>query len=128
LFNVVDEMTASMHVQPGTVVGPGNSIPIGVNIQLITLWSRDDIGVPDHGRGRSRLLRPGEAQAVVAGQPYNVDLSVAKRHRQIGNILNVPYTQDGLYHFLIEREVGSEWEEVARVPLEVTATFESADL
>jgi hypothetical protein len=118
LFNVLEEIT---YTPQGPLPDPLPALLyIPLNAQVASLWTRDDLDTPEVGRARLRLVSPsGPGPDLKEGGEYEVDLTVAKRHRQVATVATLPWTENGLYYFLVERQAEAHWEEVGRLPLEV---------
>jgi hypothetical protein len=107
----------------GPIPPPEQGIGVlGIQLDFLTLWARSDFQQGERGRARTRFLGPDDASL---GEPtvYAVVLDEFPRLRNISRFGGVPYVGAGVYKLVIEKEVGSAWEEVARYPLEITSTL-----
>lgn len=86
---------------------------------VVSLWGREHPAQPDVGQARLRFLSP--AGVSLLEQAAEVNLRDFRRMRLLNQFLGFPLAGAGIYQFRVERraDANAEWEEVARVPLEV---------
>ena len=122
LFNVVEELTVPAQ-PPLTFAQLG--LPHGVLLvafQLVVLWVRSDLGVPERGQGRIRIETPN--QTIAHTQEIEVDLTQFLRLRAVIGLPGLPGLPagggEGDYQFRIDgRSADSEWTEMFQLPLRV---------
>lgn len=119
LFNVVEEITFPA---PPPEPTPSQQLPAGLNLapifQLVVLWTRSDQKIPEQGRGRLRLLRPNNAEAL--GQEFEVNLTQHLRLRLRIPLAGLPTDGEGIHQFVVEGMTGtSAWTSMFELPLSV---------
>ena len=111
LFEVAEQMTL---LEPFSEPGL-----LPVNLHLVTLWSRENIELPEKATVRVRLITPAGDYAGNANE-YQVDLTTFHRLRQRLVFRMFPLQAIGVHEFQIEvRDDADQWREVAKVPLEI---------
>ena len=116
LIEVIEELTVP--VPPPELMTEGDGeLSMLVDGNLVILWTRSDLNVPEKAQTRSRIISPngGEAQS----GDFEIDLTEIVRARVIGRIAELPpLTQTGEYTIKIETKVDdSEWQEEFELPL-----------
>jgi len=111
IFEVVEEM----HVKG---VSPSEKVLVPRELELISLWARSDVGRPEVGHTRLRMLTPkDETTGVAEGE---IDLRGHRRLRFRLKLGTMALDGPGVYEFAIDlREGGGDWREVTRIPLDV---------
>ena len=110
LINVVERIVFQ-------AVGDGNAIPYPV--ELVTMWTRSQPDEPEVSEAQVSLLSPSDA-SLIDSINYDVDLSEHLRLRVNGQFQAIPFTESGIYKFLVERrEADGMWQLVASIPLEI---------
>jgi hypothetical protein len=92
---------------------------LDVQLQLVSLWTRSQLEIPEVTYSRLSLLT---SDGVVAEcDELEVDLQNRTRIRTFFKMTALPFRGFGLYAFIVERHDGirDRWKEVARVPLEI---------
>lgn len=113
LFDILEQIT--IHGEP-----PGDDAAVApVEMEVMTLWSRSDYGVPARGAQRLTLLSPS-GEALASGK-QEVDLSKHRRFRSRTRFRGLPVKGPGRYIFRVEQmeEDEAEWQHVTDVPLEL---------
>ncbi len=91
-------------------------------VYLVSMWWRSDLGQPEQGRARTRVISPRNDELPGSElKEYSVDLQIHSKLRVIGTIEALPFWGDGVYRFQIEfyDEATEKWVRVARIPLEI---------
>jgi len=89
-------------------------------LQLVTFWRRSKPGELGKGTARTRLLLPSGEQVGKSAE-YQVDLTTFKRLRNRLGFNMFPIVETGVHEFVIEvQQTNESWNEVARVPFEIT--------
>ena len=84
----------------------------------MSLWARADLNEPAHGRGRLRLLSP--AGTTITETDFEIDVAgTHKRYRATVHFEGFPLHGPGKYTVRTDFWDGSDWKEVASVPLEI---------
>jgi hypothetical protein len=121
ILDVVDEFTISEMPAPPT---DGQSVGMGVQLQLVSLWDRSERGMPE-GRWWTRIAFEGpDGSNIGTSQALSGSLEGATvRQRLIYEVPVLPYRGVGVYHVVVgwSREEAGGYQEVARVPLEIKA-------
>ena len=87
--------------------------------ELASLWRRTEWETPEKSFSRVRVLAPDST--LIATAQSEVDLVSATRSRLVVQLSAFPLMGPGIYEFLVDGSSdGTSWEEVARVPVEVT--------
>ena len=113
------ESVEALQITPLTT--PEDEKPVGLPIELeiATLWTRSEPGGGEHGRNRVNFVAPDKS-SVVVGEPAEVDLRKFQRVRARVRLAGLRLKGEGRYWFSVELASGDEeWEEVARIPLDV---------
>ncbi|MEE8389820.1 MAG: hypothetical protein V3S14_03355, partial [Anaerolineae bacterium] len=113
LQNVIEQITILADPQPDAV--------LPIELDIMTLWARTDLDTPVRGHARVTFLSPS---GLVSDGPleFDVDLSKHNRHRCRGRFQGLHISEPGRHAFLVElqqNEDGTEWHQVAAIPLEV---------
>lgn len=110
LENIIEQVSVAGAPAPGT----GLRFPLDV----MSLWTRADLSEPDQGQGRLRFLSPsGET---IAEREFEINVSGdIKRYRANIHLEGLPLKGEGQYTFHTDFWDGSEWREVASIPLEI---------
>lgn len=111
MFNVIEQIN---------VLGPVPG-PIPIELELVTLWVRSEPDRPARGRGRVQVIAPGGTQLAV--NEYEIDLTRFERIRNQGRIQGIPFRGPGRYLFIVslQQEDEQNWQDVARVPVQIVA-------
>ena len=119
-LDVLEQLTATVVTPPEEE--PGVLLPL--RIEVVSLWCRDQIEIPERGRGRIKLVAPpGDA---VGRFDFDIDLTENIRCRTRGRLpgLPVPSGSTGVFTFVVEMlDKDEEWSEVARIPLQTEITW-----
>lgn len=113
LFNVIEQLTAPELPTEWPVIIP-------IPFQIVTLWTRLNLNEPATAEARLILEKPTESKPL--GPPYTINLDEHHRHRQIiqiGGITLEGPESFGLWWFVVQIKDQENWEELARVSLEV---------
>ena len=125
LFNVIEEVTVP--AQPPLSLS--EAIPKGVipaTFELVVLWVRSDLDVPERGLGRIRILIPDVSEEIT--QEYEVDLSQFLRLRARLRLPGIPAGGGGIYSFIIEgKPPGEDWTMMFDLPLRVVLQAQDSD-
>jgi hypothetical protein len=115
LLDVLEELTLSPHA-----VDPGTGHPrYPAVFNVVSLWARQNPAQPEVGKTRLCLLSPaGDSLMEITAE---VSLQEFRRLRHSWRIMGFPLAGTGRYHFRVERraDADADWEEVARVPLDI---------
>jgi hypothetical protein len=103
--------------------------PLRVDFDIVSLWVRSEVDVPERAKARLRLVDP--SGTVFHAATFEVDLSDCERARTKLRFRDLPNTFEGRYRFTMElSDQGSEkWRTVASVPLSVVvASVHSSEM
>ena len=117
LIEVIDELTVPAPPPRGTEE-PTEEFGLLLDARLVILWSRDNIGVPEIGISRTRLVAPDGRESL--SPEIEIDLTHFPRSRSIGRFGAFPFppTHVGEHFFKIEvKTPASEWVQVSELPL-----------
>lgn len=122
LFNIIEEVQVPVQEPKSLAEGLGlGTIPTA--FELVVLWVRSDLGIPERGFGRVRVLFPEGTDALT--QEYEVDLSKFLRLRTRLRLPGLPAGGEGVYLFKIDgKPAGGKWEEMFELPLRVVLQAE----
>jgi hypothetical protein len=114
LIEVIEEVTVVDWLAAG---GRPDLIP--AFLEVVTLWTRDDISVPATGWGKLAFISPTNEE--ITAITFEVDLRTTQRARTAGKFVGIPIRAPGLHHFVVSRKEREEdvWQEAARIPLVV---------
>jgi hypothetical protein len=116
LIDVIEQISLS----------PDTPIPINIplSFEVVTLWSRGDLEQSSKGWTRVTVYRPSNIE--ILKNEFEIDLSSFKRFRHRLGIRGLSIEELGKYIFQIElRDEDSEFQVVARLPLEIDLAQES---
>ena len=97
---------------------PEEAPDVPLHLELITLWSRENLDEGVKGRARVRFLSP-EGDMMSSEIPYSIDLTNYTRMRHGIRSQAIQIKGPGKYVFEIALEKEGDWVTVARIPLEV---------
>lgn len=119
LIDIVEQLQAR-----GPRPQPGGRAAIPLNAEVVTLWSRTNNDVPVMGYSRTTLENPSGGQMIEILS--DIDLTAHNRRRMRGKIELLPVPENGMYLIKVfqRTEETADWEQVAKVPLEVSLEFE----
>ena len=111
LLNVIEQLRIQEAPRPDAV--------LPIQLDVMTLWAREDPEVPETGNSRLKFVSPagktlGTFEAVV-------DLSSHERSRAKLTFQGLPLRNSGIYKFRIEQksEGATRWRKVSEIPLSV---------
>ena len=117
LFNVVEEVQVPAQ-QPRSLTEVLDESVIPISFELVVLWVRSELQLPEKGFGRVRVLLPGDKDDLI--QEYEVDLTKFLRLRSRLRLLGLPAGGEGVYLFKVDgKSSGQEWTELFELPLPV---------
>lgn len=117
LFNVVEEVQVPAQ-QPRSVAEALDESVIPTSYELVVLWGRSELELPEKGFGRVRILLPGDKDFLT--QEYEVDLTTFLRLRSRLRLPGLPAGGEGVYLFKVDgKSSGQEWTEMFELPLRV---------
>lgn len=113
LINVVEEvMVLANPPVPLLTEGQVPEETLPTLFEVVALWARSDMKVPESGEGRMRLVDP-DNNTVLTSSPYPVDLTTFLRTRIRTRLPGLPYRgtplPEGIYRFVIEERQTDEW-------------------
>lgn len=96
-------------------------------MELVSLWTREDLETPTSGEARISYLQPSGKESELI--TYPIDLEEYHRARSRVHIGAIPVPEPGRYKFYIEYRLSGSvvWQQVAQIPLEVTFRPEKED-
>ncbi|HKV11895.1 MAG TPA: hypothetical protein VJ725_27365 [Thermoanaerobaculia bacterium] len=115
LLDILEELT----LVPGQEISSRERIGLGHHMEFVTLWRRTAVEKPETARMKLEILSPGNKNLGTA--ELEINLETVRRYRGIIKLDMLPFDGFGVYQFrLSKKDEGLvDWEEVARVPLEV---------
>lgn len=118
LLNVVETIVPS--------VTPTKEKPITVAMELLTVWVRENEGIP--AKGKSRTLLMHEGNSIIDPIQLEIDLFNSLFHRNRLSIGGLPIMNTGRFEFRIEFKVQGEkdWRLAAEIPFFVTVKDKEA--
>ncbi len=98
------------------------AVPLKVNMELVSLWIRSDLSVPESLSCRVRLVAPEGSKHYA--KVLQLDLKNYVRGRSTIQFDDIPFYGPGLYNFIVEQRhtansKAQKWRIAARVPLEI---------
>jgi len=118
LIEIIEQLSAVGKVESDAEI---QGLPFPV--ELVSLWTRTDLAIPEEGRARVRILSPEqEVLNQDESHEYPIDLTQFHRFRAMGKFDVLPYVGNGVYYFIVEywNEQDDSWLKVASVPLYIT--------
>ena len=115
LIDVMEETALSPHA-----VDPQTNLPrLPAVFNVVSLWGRETSAQAEAGQTRLRFFSPGGISLME--HPAEVNLQEFRRMRLLSQFMGLPLAGAGTYQFRVERraDANAEWEEVARVPLDI---------
>jgi hypothetical protein len=95
-----------------------------IDLELVTLWARENPSTPAEGEMRLRLLSPTGKD--LAAFTAKIDLKKAGRNRHQARMHGILLDGSGWYEWEVSCRVGEgKWTRVASVPLEVQLVREA---
>jgi hypothetical protein len=89
-----------------------------IQLELITLWGREESNEPTKGFERITFISPSGKTEVVS--EVEIDLIKGERHRQRVRFPGLPISESGKYYFKVEmKNSNNEWKQVSAIPLQV---------
>jgi hypothetical protein len=117
------EVVEQLNIPPGV---PLVGVVTPIQMDLVTLWYRENVNQLVRGTGRIVMIRPdgSPGQSIIFG----IDLTQFVRVRAIGRIAGIELQGVGDYFFRVELRIeGQEnWIEVSRIPLHVEVVAQPA--
>lgn len=90
---------------------------IPTKLEIVSLWYRETAAIAERGSARIRVLAPGGDE--VGQLTIGIDVATNERMRTRCNFGAIPFAGSGRYQYVVERQDGTAFTEVARIPLEV---------
>jgi hypothetical protein len=89
-----------------------------IELELITLWGKDEPKEVVEGAGRVTFITPSGKSDVISDE--KIDLTKAERHRQRIKLPGLPVSEAGKYYFKVEvKNKDGEWKQVSAIPLKI---------
>jgi hypothetical protein len=119
LLDVIEEITV---VPQEILIEKPKAVTMQVSMELVSMWIRSDLSVPESSACRVRLVTPMRSKHYT--DVLELDLKDHIRVRSTVQIDVIPYYGPGLYYFVVEqRRIADSkvqtWKTVAHVPLEI---------
>lgn len=125
LLNVLEEITLTSAPPQEASGRKGMGAGASIVFEIVALWVRSDLEVPERGYGRIRLATPDNQ--ISTGQEFEVDLTQYLRLRHRTHISTLPIRGEGIYRFVIDgRTDTQDWVEMFEVPLRVVIQAEGS--
>lgn len=120
--SVIDSETNNVSIQDVVEQITINAEPIEngflpFQLELITLWGRDESNKPTKGMERVTFISPSGKSEVVS--EAEIDLSNVERHRHRVRFPGLPVSEAGKYYFRVEMKSKNEWKQVSAIPLRI---------
>ena len=121
LLEVVEALTVPYGSSPAELMETG----LDVSLQLVSLWMRSGIEIPEVAYSRLSLQVPDGS--IAERDELEVDLRKRPRIRTFFKMAALPFRGIGLYTLIIEQRDGANdcWKQVAGIPLEIGTEPES---
>lgn len=123
LYDVFEQLSVEIVQKSESQSSQEKVIPI--DFELVTLWVREDMNSPAHGKSKLILYSPTGKENKAA--EIEIDLSKHHRTRSRIHISGLPINSgSGYYWFVLFLRVEGEeeWREVSRIPLQVEVKME----
>jgi uncharacterized protein VirK/YbjX len=88
-----------------------------VDLYLVSMWWRSNVGQPEEGR--ARLLINSPDAEVLSEANFNIVLTEQSRFKHIIKMHGMPYKGDGIYRFVVQLYNKGRWKSVTTIPLEI---------
>jgi hypothetical protein len=119
VFSLVD--CVERILLPPVEVEPGKTLLVPVGMRILSLWTRDPPDEPSAARARLSLQTP--TGATLPGGEIELAFAEHRNARTDTALQFHPFTGPGRYWHVIElQQTGGEWQEVARLPLDLDFT------
>lgn len=124
LFDVLEQIQVEMVPPPG--LGADELVGIPCEFRIVSTWYREG-AAPEKGRARFKILGFNKTLAEAIA---NIDVGEKARARIIAPVGVIPVLpKPGTHHLFVIAEfedAKGQWEEVARVPLELSISLKAA--
>lgn len=130
LLEIIEEIAVGTLPEDALKTGPIRLAGSGGNAaELVSLWWREDLDIPETVDARFRLLDPTGKE--LNTQEFSIDLSADyKRMRHRLYFPALLYNGPGVYLYTLQQRShrkGGKWTTVAKVPLEMTVDAAKTD-
>lgn len=120
LLSVIEALGAHLElVEEAPPISPDEPFLIPEAGELVSLWARREPDTPEVASARVRVIAPS-GQAIVTLREYEVDLREVLRRTVRIKMTTFPAVGSGIHSFSVEQAAPRGWEDVARVPVEVS--------
>ncbi|MGC1953832.1 MAG: hypothetical protein WA970_14945 [Gammaproteobacteria bacterium] len=122
LIDVIEQLTLTG--DPPDIPPDGKPIILaGIQLTVVSLWTRTDPAQPDRVTFRVIVITP-DGKRIIPKEEHELDLESHRRVRVFVRLNSFPYRGPGDYEWLIEERQQTKsgkpkWTKVARIPLEI---------
>ena len=89
-----------------------------IELELITLWGKDEPKEVAEGEERVTFITPSGKSEIIS--ETKIDLTKVERRRQRIKLPGLPLSEAGKYYFKVEvKNKNKEWEKVSAIPLKI---------
>ena len=97
---------------------PADNGFLPIQLELISLWGREDVNEASKGTERIIFVTPSGKTEIIS--EAEIDLTKAERHRHRVRFPGLPVNEAGKYYFKVEMKNGdNKWKQVSAIPLKV---------
>lgn len=102
----------------GPAPDPGTNVALPLQFELVSLWSKSNLGEPEQSVSRIRMIAPDNTE--ILSNEFPVNLTEHARMRTQMKSIMFPLHGAGRYTFTVEiRRADNNWDMVARIPVQV---------
>jgi len=113
LFEILEQINLL-----GPVPEPSAKAALPMQFEVVSLWSRANLGEPEESSGRIKMIAPNGT--VTLTHEFPVALTENPRIRTQMRSIGFPLLGAGRYTFTVEiRRANDTWDTVARIPVQV---------
>ena len=118
LLSVIEQLKVEESQEEITErISASGAAGIELKCEFIASWVRSDHDSPEEGLMRLVLIPPSGEEVVTGEAPINLTRTFAFRQKY--QLDGIPWRGFGIYWFVTEQKVGSDWRIESRVPLDV---------
>lgn len=119
---IVDERSNNVSLinvlETVTFVGPAppadGDVRLPFEAELVSVWTRSDPDIAAYGQAKLLIQTPSGKQR--EGPLVEIDLSDQLVFKTIG-VVALPFSELGLYYFIVQLQHKDEWVQVSKIPL-----------
>ena len=99
---------------------------LGIEMTAISLWARSAPDTPARGKMRLSFVSPSGVE--LGSFEGKINLNEHPRSRNIFRFTKLPLKENGWHYFRVYLQINGEWQEIGKIPLEVSFLSEDETL